>query len=132
MADKGEIQFVTGSFGEEPVRLVSDYCTAFRDWVRAISEAVERGDFDWDENMKEKWRERVEVLQGAEIDIRKSNLLYRLIYLGEQLRTEKCPRHKGRWSGYGWGHICACQDYEDGGYGPDLTGWLPVKKKDDC
>jgi hypothetical protein len=59
----------------------------------------------------------------------KSNLLYRLIYLGEPLRTEKCPTHDGRWSGCNWHMpLCDCQKIrlEDGRvvYDANVTGWL--------
>lgn len=33
------------------------------------------------------------------LQITKSNLLYRLLYRGEKLRTQMCPEHKGTWSG---------------------------------
>ncbi len=48
--------------------------------------------------------------------IRKSNLLARLLYAGETLRTVPCPEHKGKWSGVG-----------DCKHGCQLTGWLPEK-----
>ena len=50
------------------------------------------------------------------MDIRKSNLLARLLYAGEKVCTQKCPDHKGSWVGQGDCH-----------YGCDLTGWLPEK-----
>jgi hypothetical protein len=49
--------------------------------------------------------------------IHKSNLLARILYEGEKLRTQKCPEHKGKWSGCESGeNICPhkCQ----------LTGWI--------
>ena len=52
--------------------------------------------------------------------IGKSALLDRLIYRCEPLRTEKCPAHKGRWSGI------PSSDAECP-HGCALTGWLPVK-----
>lgn len=58
----------------------------------------------------------------------KSNLLYRLIYLGEPLRTEKCPKHDGHWSGCSWGgNPCDCQKVIIDGrvvYDTNVTGWL--------
>lgn len=51
------------------------------------------------------------------LQIRKSNLLARIIYEGEKLRTKMCPEHKGEWSGIeSSGNICPhkCQ----------LTGWI--------
>lgn len=56
--------------------------------------------------------------------IRKSNLLYRILYADQEVRTEMCPTHKGKWSGCSWGeNPCACND--DG----NVTGWLPVAAK---
>ncbi len=58
--------------------------------------------------------------RGWPIDLRKSNLLWRLIYGGESLRSRECPTHKGRWSGMAWnGDECACAG------GGCITGWLP-------
>lgn len=49
----------------------------------------------------------------------KSNLLYRILYLGEDPRTEKCPVHKGVWSG------CVTEDPGCGCLsGANVTGWL--------
>lgn len=50
--------------------------------------------------------------------ITKSNLLARLLYNGEKLRTRECPEHKGKWSGIEWtDNRCP--------HGCQLTGWLP-------
>lgn len=54
--------------------------------------------------------------------VRKSNLLHRLIYQGQAIRTVPCPTHKGTWSGCTWAagaERCACVD------GCNVTGWLP-------
>lgn len=50
------------------------------------------------------------------IAIEKSSLLYRLLYLGEPLRTQKCPVHLGVWHGI---QPVPCP------HGCGLTGWLP-------
>jgi hypothetical protein len=54
--------------------------------------------------------------------IRKSNLLSRLIYAGEPVRTKPCPVHKGRWSGCTLPEDTKC----DGAcmHGSNVTGWL--------
>jgi hypothetical protein len=53
--------------------------------------------------------------------IRKSNLLNRLLYQGQKLRTRMCPVHQGRWSGCAWEALpCGCQN----GAGANVTGWL--------
>lgn len=51
----------------------------------------------------------------------KSNLLFRLMYLKEDLRQIECPTHKGHWSGLAFGDDrCECEDAAG-----NLTGWLP-------
>ena len=50
----------------------------------------------------------------TEITIAKSSFLYRVLYLGEPLRTVRCPVHQGHWSGAAMFEGCEC-----GG-----TGWL--------
>lgn len=50
------------------------------------------------------------------LQISKSNLLWRLIYNGEEPRITMCPEHQGHWSGCSWEPPpCGC----------DLIGWLP-------
>lgn len=81
----------------------------------------------------ERPEEDAEAVRALDLAVRKSCLLSRLIYVGEPLRTRKCPRHEGRWSGIPWpGAKCT--------HGPDCkcasgceciapcgcaTGWLP-------
>jgi hypothetical protein len=67
----------------------------------------------------------VDLIGGSTLSVsimaRKSNLLARLIYANQKVRTKKCPEHKGHWSGYysiSEGP-CECCD------GLDITGWLP-------
>ena len=71
-------------------------------------------------------RQIMELLSDEEADhqvdrtflsIRKSNLLARLLYAGEKLRSQACPEHKGKWSGIEWPdkpcpHKC------------QMTGWV--------
>lgn len=112
---------LTQHYGE-PVRPVSQYCNAFRAWGEAITEKVKELEGDTSEyaqHERERWQKVVDALAALQIPILKSNLLYRLIYLGEELRTEKCPEHRGRWSGYYWERPCECNS------GLDVTGWLP-------
>lgn len=57
------------------------------------------------------------------LDISKSNLLYRLLYCGEKLREEMCPKHKGEWNDQAM--LDGCEHNCHG------TGWLssvPVDK----
>jgi hypothetical protein len=53
------------------------------------------------------------------LNLQKSNLLWRLIYRGQPLRTEMCPLHQGQWSGCAWDPCPhGCSD------GNNVTGWL--------
>lgn len=103
---------------------VSRYCQAFETWAKALQEKRDRAkegkdnDYHTEENPDPLWRVADQVPYVA-IAIYKSNLLSRLIYGSQRLRSTPCPKHKGHWSGYGWGKECECQD------GNDITGWLP-------
>ena len=71
--------------------------------------------------------EEIERVGSVFLQISNSNLLWRLIYQGEELRKEMCPVHKGTWSGYGFDEpYCECQ------HGFDITGWLPNKPAEQC
>lgn len=95
----------------QPVLPMSDFCNAISTWFRCI----EKNNLDTDKNYNQ-GSAYYKHLSNIETDIRKSNLLGRLLYGGEKLRNEKCPKHLGRWSGIG-----------DCEHGCDLTGWLPKK-----
>lgn len=98
----------------EPVRPVSVYCAAFAAWAEALRVRASREDSPHDENL-----EHVAQLvndSGLQLAIAKSSMLGRLIYGGEELRTQPCPEHEGAWSGVG---MCS--------HGCDLTGWLPAE-----
>jgi hypothetical protein len=92
-------------FGE-PVRPVSDYCKAFETWFGVVTKkAMQAGD-----------RQTITSMNSVRISIKKSNLLARLIYGGEKLRTKECPIHKGKWNGQAM--LMGCEHNCDG------TGWL--------
>jgi hypothetical protein len=91
----------------EPVVPIAVVCAAFSTWGKASG--------------RNAWPTNFEAM--------KSNLLYRLIYLREPLREEKCPKHQGRWSGCAFGTYCDCQKIinpADGlvYYDSNVTGWL--------
>jgi len=90
---------------------VNKYCDALRVWANCILDLYE-------ETLSghKQGSDYCEYLYRIITDIEKSNLLWRLIYNGEELRTEKCPKHEGRWSGY---------SFEGCVYGCGETGWLP-------
>jgi hypothetical protein len=118
-----------------PLMRASEFCAAFNDWARAIGEAL--ADPDVSDYEKDQLRPIHEHLAALHIPIRKSNYLWRRIYLRQDHRDKKCPKHKGRWSGYEtppveemrqdpdnprillFDPVCECQ------VGYDLTGWLP-------
>lgn len=90
-------------FGE-PVMPVKRYCRALNTWADCM--------------YKIKAEPYYKYLFSILRDIDKSNLLYRLIYVGEEFRTEKCPQCEGRWNGSVMIGINKCK-YECEG-----TGWL--------
>ena len=94
---------------QQPVMPLKAYCGAMEAWRRAVAEAS----LD-DPDLKR----LAQTLDSAFLAIRKSALLDRLIYGGEQVRTRKCPEHKGRWSGL---------EHPDRPcpHGCQLTGWIP-------
>lgn len=106
---------LSGHHGE-PVRRLSEFCTAIKTWFRAI-EDVNR-DVPEDAESKPQGNRYFLHLRGIEIDIKKSNLLSRLLHRGERRRTEKCPIHDGHWDGQAMLRGC---EHKCGG-----TGWLPL------
>lgn len=110
----------------EPMLPVSDYCTAmFIDWPRSLRERL--AEPDCSEYERTQWEPVVAAFDAIyPLPILKSNYLARRIYGGEPHRIEKCPVHKGHWSG------CYPPDTEDGSCecvsGMNTTGWLPPKE----
>lgn len=101
----------------EPVLAASEYCNAFRAWAEAIAARIER---EPDAEEAERWRRCKRALDELPLYILKSNLLARLIYCGEEVRTTPCPAHKGHWSGCVWEDLpCGCVAHGN------VTGWLP-------
>lgn len=91
----------------EPVMPVRAYCKAFETWIdQLVIKYKEQPALSPPE-----WMRHLTMIR---LSIRKSNLLYRLIYCGEPLRLRKCPLHNGEWSGI-----------EDCEHGCHSTGWLP-------
>lgn len=109
----------------EPVYPASTYCQRFRLWFKAIHDAVYRDEV-------RHLQEIAKAISIVSLAIDKSALLLRLIYDGEdELRTEKCPVHKGRWSGCAWDRLeCFTDEYPQGCMsGSNVTGWLPTQKQ---
>lgn len=105
-----------------PLLRLSDVCNVLRLWAREAtkddSEAIRGSGTDWRQmargRLGEAWR-------TIDLAISKSNFLARLFFTTEGLRTERCPEHRGKWSGC-WpsGPACPCQA------GGNVTGWLPT------
>lgn len=87
---------------------VSEVCGALRDWRNAMAEEGEHESL-------------VAALDSVQAAVWKSNYLARRIYGGEAHRVQKCPIHKGHWSGCAFGdRVCPhCMS------GSNVTGWLP-------
>jgi hypothetical protein len=105
--DKTDTPHVEGSYG--PLLRLSDVCHTLRLWGAALKQALNNSD-------------TVEAWQKVDLAINKSNLLSRLFFTKENLRTEPCPEHKGHWSGCfmeGPNGPCRCQ------HEGNVTGWLP-------
>jgi hypothetical protein len=104
----------------EPVRPISEVCGAIHEWLKACAENHP----EEDALNHQEWRTgRVYRDHGMFVFMHagKSNMLGRLLYGRETLRTEKCPEHDGHWSGIEFSDN-VCQ------YGCQLTGWLPAKE----
>lgn len=103
----------------QPVQPVGRYCAALRVWENAVNDRAVRTRDPDDAKF-------AEMVSRVFLQISKSNLLSRLIYDGESLRTEPCPVHQGRWSGCVWDdQPCPCQATQAGQFGINVTGWLP-------
>lgn len=118
-----------------PVMPVTQYCEAFDKWA----EAIKMGNGKWNNitnSIKPPEGYRTEYPHGEEfvdyldkigMAIMKSNLMWRLLYGGEKLRTKICPVHKGRWSGTTWDKEIECVKlFPPHGClsGDNITGWL--------
>lgn len=107
-------------FYGEPVLPLSRFCHAVETWMDCIVKN------NTDPELSESGyhgRDYHQSLAQMRIDIRKSNLLGRLLYAKEPLRTRMCPIHKGHWSGdamffHPCPHLC------------DGTGWLRERQVD--
>ncbi len=91
-----------------PLMTVEHYCRQFAIWSNACR----------DESDGSPWAKSIaEAFETIHLAVYKSNLLFRLIYGGEKLRTEKCPIHQGRWSG------CVPDPCPICAFDSDVTGW---------
>lgn len=107
----------------QPVLPLNRFCDAITTWMRAIeqnnTEEEARREHPlgrWrpeDQHGHSYWQH----LGKIKTDIRKSGLLYRLLFKGEKLRTRRCPVHRG--------HQMLGPSKEACPHGCGFTGWLP-------
>ena len=108
-------------FYKEPVLPLHNFCQAMQLWFECIVKnnsdpALRRHDGEQGYNY-------FKFLQQMRIDIRKSNLLGRILYGKEPLRTRMCPVHKGHYNGEAM-FFTKCPHSCDG------TGWLRERESD--
>jgi len=111
-----------------PVMPITIYCDTLSKWKHLL---LENGMKRQEENEKDTiLLDLYSQVSSAFMAITKSNLLSRLLYEGEELRTKKCPVHQGQWSGCRWEvQECATIFYPQGCMsGSNITGWLPEQK----
>ncbi len=104
-----------------PVQPLWAFCSGMSTWMDCIIK--NNTDPELTQGSMSHGYKYYEALNQMRIDIRKSNLLGRLFYAKEQLRTRMCPVHKGHYDGQAMffqkcPHLC------------DGTGWLRERQQD--
>lgn len=105
----------------EPVLPLSSFCRAMSVWRDCIVKNNTDPNLLRQENQGGRY---FNFLDELYVDIRKSNLLARLLYAKEPLRSRMCPIHKGHYDGNAMffekcPHLC------------DGTGWLRERAGDE-
>ena len=108
-------------FYKEPVLPLHHFCRAMELWFECI--VKNNSDPELRRHDREQGYGYFKFLNQMGIDIRKSNLLGRLLYEKEPLRTRMCPVHKGHYDGEAM-FFTKCPNSCDG------TGWLRERKSD--
>lgn len=108
------------AFYRQPVMPLKRFCAAISTWARCTERANGMHAHEVPEGAELRpntpaSRSYAQYLGAILRDIRKSNLLHRLLYRGELLRTRPCPSHKGRQGAF---------DPVPCPHGCDFTGWL--------
>lgn len=108
-------------FYKEPVLPLGKFCYAMERWMDCI--VKNNTDPTLMQGEAGHGYRYFRSLSQMRIDIRKSNLLGRLLYAREPLRTRMCPLHKGHYDGETMffkkcPHLC------------DGTGWLREREQD--
>jgi hypothetical protein len=105
-----------------PVMPVSFFCDFLKQWARLYGEPQKEERYEGENEARAKLHGMV---NHVFLQIQKSNLLWRTVYCGEEIRTEPCPIHKGRWSGCNIPEETQCKGACMSGN--NVTGWLPPK-----
>ncbi|HET8925219.1 MAG TPA: hypothetical protein VFN26_19710 [Candidatus Acidoferrum sp.] len=121
MEEAQELLLRLEQFYKEPVLRLDSFCQAMELWMDCIVKnntdpALMQGGLAHGKTY-------FKSLNHMRIDIRKSNLLGRLLFAKEPLRTRMCPLHKGHYNGQAMffekcPHLC------------DGTGWLREREQD--
>jgi hypothetical protein len=106
----------------QPVLPLGSFCRAMKVWMDCI--VKNNTDPVLLEAGADHGKRYFSLLKMVYIDIRKSNLLSRLLYAKEPLRSRMCPIHKGHWSGDAM-FFNKCPELCDG------TGWLRERPGDE-
>lgn len=119
--EANELQRRLEQFYGQPVLPLDNFCHAIELWMDCIvknntdpalhRDAIKHGHIYF------------EFLNLIRIDIRKSNLLGRLLYAKEPIRTRICPIHKGHFN-------AEAMFFEKCPLLCDGTGWLRVRPQD--
>lgn len=106
----------------QPVLPLGKVCNALYDWANALRQLEARTAAHASGVKYHQGSAYLKHLSHIMMDINKSGLLFRLLYLGQEMRTEMCEVHQGEmsipmWTGNPAAGHCACEG----------TGWLPKK-----
>ena len=117
---------------EQVVQKTEEYCDKFREWAKVMHEAYrecEERKKAGEEPLYPQGEDFIAHLDAVMLAIAKSSLLNRTVYGGQKPRTEKCPLHRGHWSGLSpqrpdytrWGNSTPCECWD----GWEASGWIP-------
>ena len=109
-------------FYKQPVLPLHRFCAAIELWMKCIEK---RNHEPGEEGLPEEHRSHpyFKHLRQMNIDIRKSNLLGRLLYAKQKFRTRVCPLHKRHWSEHAM-FVNPCPHLCDGTGGWALRWWI--------
>jgi hypothetical protein len=120
-AEAQELLAKLEDYYHQPVLPLRSFCKAIETWMECIIKnntepELVRHDL-------ESGRRYYKHLPQLKIDIRKSNLLGRLLFAKESLRSKMCPKHKGHWDG-------RAMFFEKCPHDCGGTGWLKERSSD--